>query len=61
MYAFTIEYYYEYYHTGNLNTVDTRTAIVYADNRGEAIKKVKEADDDFVCSKSISFAELSEV
>lgn len=61
MYVFTIEYYYEYYHTGNLNTTDTRTAIVYADNRDEAIKKVKNADNHFVSSKSISFREISEI
>lgn len=61
MYVFTIEYYYEYYHTGNLNTTDTRTATVYADNCGEAIKKVKNADNDFVCLKSISFREISDI
>ena len=50
-----IKYYYERYHTGNINTIDTRTATIYADNRGEAVKKVKEADDDFVCSKKHFF------
>ena len=46
---FTISYYYQHYHTGNINEKLTRTAIVYANNLDEAISKVVKLDDNFIC------------
>lgn len=46
---FTISYYYEKYHTGNTNTDTTRTATVYANNLAEALIKVCEFDESFIC------------
>lgn len=40
----SIRYYYELYHTGELNTRNTRLATVYAGTLDGAIKKVKEVD-----------------
>lgn len=58
MYKFTVEYYYRRYQTGELNTEVTRTAILFANDRPEAFKKISQADGDFICSKRIMFEEM---
>ena len=59
MFEFTIEYCFERYHTGNINTQDTRTAIIYADSRDEAIAKLEKVDNDYIFAKNISFREMA--
>ena len=58
MYKFTIEYYYERYHTGALNPNKTREASVLANTRKEAIGKIKDAD---ACYLGIANAKFEEV
>ena len=59
MFEFTIEYYFERYHTGEINTKDTREAVIYAHSKCGAIEKVKKVDNDYLCSKKISFSEIN--
>ena len=60
MYKFTIEYCFERFHTGEFNYNCTRTGVVFAKSRNEAIKKLREVDDDYGCSKHITFEEVEE-
>jgi hypothetical protein len=58
MYKFTIEYYFERYHTGALNYSSTRTGVVLASNRDEALKKIREVDNNYIGSAHITFEEV---
>ena len=58
MYKFTIEYYFERYHTGELNYSRKRTGVVLANNRNEAVKKLCEADNNYIHSANITFEEV---
>lgn len=58
MYKFTIEYYFERYHTGALNPNKTREAVVLANNRAEAIKKIKAVDDCYLGVANARFEEM---
>ena len=60
MYKFTIEYYYEKYHTGVLNPNKTRTGSVFAKNRSEAIAKLKLADNDYLGIEKVTFEETED-
>ena len=60
MYKFTIEYYCERYYTGALNPNKTRTGVVFAKNRSEAISKLKLADNDYLGIKNVTFEEVDE-
>ena len=60
MYKFTIEYYFERYHTGALNYSRTRTGVVLANNRNDAVKKLCEADNNYIRSANITFEEVEE-
>lgn len=60
MYKFTIEYYFERYHTGALNYSRTRTGVVYANNRNEAVEKLREVDNSYIGSASLTFEELKQ-
>lgn len=60
MYKFTVEYYYERYHTGSINTEVSRNATVYAENLAEARKKIVKVDNDFECVANVSFEEMME-
>ena len=60
MYRFTIEYYFERYHTGALNYSRTRTGVALANNRKEAIEKVCKADSEYIRSANITFEEVKE-
>lgn len=58
MNRFTIEYYYEKYHTGTVNCDKARTAVVFAKNKQEAIAKVRSVDDLFISIKNMTFEEI---
>lgn len=58
MYKFTVEYYFSRYHTGSVNEERTRTAVVFANNRKEAVDKIREVDDHFIRSAKITFEEV---
>ncbi len=60
MYKFTIEYYFKRYHTGALNYNCTRTGVVLANNRNEAVKKLCEVDNNYIASAQITFEEVKE-
>ncbi|MBQ2897992.1 MAG: hypothetical protein IJE46_06725 [Clostridia bacterium] len=60
MYKFTIEYYYERYHTGVLNPNKTRTGVVYAKNRSEAISKLKLVDNNYLGIQKATFEEVEQ-
>lgn len=55
----SIRYYYERYHTGELNTRNTRLATVYANTLDGAIKKVKQVDPDYegIADDGVEFIE----
>lgn len=61
LYRFTIKYYYCRYHTGNLNTAATRTAVVTATSRSEAIQKVVQVDDNAISIANLEFEEITTV
>ena len=54
---FTIEYYCERYHTGDLNYNKTRTGVVFANDRNEAVSKVRLADNDYIGIRNMMFEE----
>ena len=58
MYKFMIEYYYEHYHTGAINRTKTRKGTVFANSRSEAVKKIKEADENAIYPANIDFEEV---
>ena len=58
MNKFTIEYYYEKFHTGVLNYNKTRTAVVFANGREGAISKVRLADNNYIDIKNMTFEEV---
>lgn len=58
MYKFTIEYYFERYHTGALNYNSKRQGRVFANNRSEAIAKIKEIDDNYIGAANIEYEEV---
>lgn len=58
MKRFTIEYYCEKYHTGDVNYNKTRTGIVFAKDREEAVSKVRLADNNYIGIKNMSFEEI---
>lgn len=58
MYRFTIEYYYERYHTGNINYSAKRKAVVFGKDKGEAIEKIEQADKCFITIAELSFEEM---
>lgn len=58
MYKFTVDYYYQRYHTGVIDESKTRRAVVFANNRSEAIKKVREVDGNFIRSARVGFEEM---
>ena len=60
MYKFTIEYYYERYHTGALNPNKTRTGVVFAKNRSEAISKIELVDNNYLGIKNVTFEEADD-
>jgi hypothetical protein len=45
---FTITYYYKNYTAGDIDKRHSRTAIVYAANLEDAIKKIKDFDGEFI-------------
>ena len=55
---FTIEYYCKIFHTGDLNYNKTRTGVVFAKNREEAISKLRLADNDYIGIKNMTFEEI---
>ena len=57
-YRFTITYYYERDHTGYVDKSKTRTAVVTATNRKEAVQKVWQVDDNGISVASLKFEEL---
>lgn len=57
MYKFTIEYHYEKCRKDDMKFVGTRTGIVYARNKTEAIEKLKKADEDYITFKDLTFEE----
>lgn len=58
MNRFTIEYYYQKYHTGGVNYNTTRTGSVFAKDREEAISKVRLADNNYISIKNMTFEEI---
>jgi hypothetical protein len=58
MYKFTVDYYYQRYHTGAIDESKTRKAVVFANNSSEAIKKVREVDRNFIRSSRVGFEEM---
>ena len=57
MYKFTIEYYHEKYHTGDINYNKTRAATVFAKDRESAISKIRLADNDYIGVAFMQFVE----
>ena len=58
MNKFTIEYYCDRHHTGDLNYGTTRTGVVFAKDRNEAVSKVRLADSDYISIKNMTFEEI---
>ena len=58
MYRFTIDYYYEKFHTGELNRTKTRRAMIIAKNKNEAIEKIKQVDEEYILLKCMCFEQL---
>ncbi len=58
MNKFMIEYYCEKHHTGELNYNKTRTGVVFAKDREEAVSKVRLADNNYIGIKNIKFEEI---
>jgi hypothetical protein len=55
---FTIEYYCERFHTGDLNYNKIRTGVVFANGREDAISKVRLADNNYIGIKNMTFEEI---
>ena len=45
---FTITYYYKKYESGDIDKRYSRTAIVYATNLSDAIKKIRALDNEYI-------------
>lgn len=60
MYKFTIEYYFERYHTGALNPDRTRIGVVFAEDRSGAVSKLRLADNNYLGIKNATFEEVTE-
>lgn len=60
MNKFLIEYYCEKHHTGELNYNKTRTGVVFAKNRKDAVLKVRLTDDEYIGIKNMTFEEIKE-
>ena len=58
MNKFTIEYYCERFHTGDINYNKTRTGVVFAKDREEAVSKVRLSDNDYIGIKNMTFEEI---
>lgn len=58
MKRFEIGYYCDKYHTGDVNYDNTRTGVVFAKDREEAISKVRLADNDYIGIKNMTFEEI---
>ncbi len=58
MFEFKIDYYFENYHTGSLNTDKFRKATVKAEDKEAAIEKIKQADNEFIQIKELKFNEI---
>lgn len=58
MYRFTIDYYYEKFHTGELNRGKQRQAVVIAKTKEEAIEKIKQVDEEYILLKCMCFEQL---
>ena len=58
IYKFTIEYYCERYHNGDLNYLVTRTCVVFAKNRDEAVSKARLVDDNYISIKNMTFEQI---
>lgn len=58
MYDYTIEYYFERHHTGELNYGATRTGLVRAKTLAEAEAKIKVSDPSYICTANVSFEEV---
>ena len=60
MYKFKIDYYFNRYHTGAVITDRTRRGIVTANNRGEAVEKIRQADNNFISVANVVFEEVDD-
>ena len=58
MYKFTVEYYCSTYHTNEVNYNITRKGTVYANDKNEAVKKICEADSNYIAIAHIEFEEI---
>ena len=58
MKKFTIEYYCQKYYTSGVDYGKTRTGVVFAKNREEAVSKVRLADNDYIGIKNMTFEEI---
>ena len=58
MNKFIIEYYCERYHTRDINYNKTRTGVVFAKNRAEAVSKVRLSDNEYIGIKNMTFEEI---
>lgn len=58
MYDFTIEYYFERHHTGELNYGAKRTGLVRAKTLKEAEDKIKASDPAYISTAEVSFEEV---
>ena len=58
MNKFTIEYYCEIHYTGDINYNKTRTGVVFAKDREEAISKVCLSDNNYIGIKNMTFEEI---
>lgn len=58
MYDFTIEYYFERHHTGELNYGAKRTGLVRAKTLKEAEGKIKASDPSYIGTAEVSFEEV---
>lgn len=58
MFKFTITYYFDVYHTGEVNTNKARIGVVSAANKEKAVDKIKQVDKDFVCVADLVFEEM---
>ncbi len=54
-----IEYYCERHHTGDLNYNKTRTGVVFAKDRNEAVSKVRLTDNEYIGIKNMTFEEMN--
>ena len=60
MFKFKIDYYFNRYHTGVVMTDRTRSGIVTANNRGEAVEKIRQADNNFISIANVEFEEVAD-